>query len=449
MEPLEVSPINEPAPLPIKEKISVWLKSAGFKKYLHNTGWLFLTKLISLFVTFFVTAYVVRYLGPSNYGLLSYAVSFVSIFSFIANFGIDQILYRDLVKYPGEKDKYLGTAIGLKIITGFIATILTVVSAFFISDAQDISLFLIIVVSFTYIFNPLQMIAYEFQAEVKSKFPSIVSMVVTLVLSVLKILIVFTGKGIIYFALVLLFESILNAALYIFIRYRVYGKILSLKFNKDVALIMVRDSWPLIFSSAFALIYARIDQIFIKHLIDTESVGLYDAAVRLTEVWYFIPNIIVGSFFPAIINAKISSEKNYNHRLGILALVLASLSILVALPVTLLADKIIYVLYGSAFLGGVAVLQIYIWSSIWTSLANLATNYLVAENFRRILFVSYFISMVSNIALNLLWIPDYGIIGSAWATFISYLLGPLTLLFFKKTRVRIIAVIKSLISHVA
>lgn len=42
--------------------------------------------------------------------------------------------------------------------------------------------------------------------------------------------------------------------------------------------------------------------------------------------------------------------------------------------------------------------------------------------------------MVVNVILNLIWIPKYGLVGSAYATLISYSIGPLTLLLFKDTR---------------
>jgi O-antigen/teichoic acid export membrane protein len=82
---------------------------AGFQKYLRNTSWLFLSRIVSMVISFFVGAYIARYLGPQNYGSLNYIVSFVGLFSFIAGMGIDSILVRDLVKYPEKRDELLGT----------------------------------------------------------------------------------------------------------------------------------------------------------------------------------------------------------------------------------------------------------------------------------------------------------------------------------------------------
>ena len=403
---------------------------------------MFFAKILSLIVSFFSVAYVVRGLGPANYGQLSFSVSFVSIFSFIATLGIDQVLYRDLIKYPEKKDVYLGTSFMLKMLAGFISVLICLFTAYF-AQYEFITFLLIAITSLTFIFVPLQIIGIEFQSEVRSKYPSIISLFVVITLNILKILTIAFGKGIIYMAFISLFEPILIGTIYIVFRKMYYRKPLVWKYDDGIAKQLLRDSWPMMFASAFALIYARIDQVFIKHLIDVSSVGIYDAAVRITEAWYFIPNIIVISLLPAIINAKKVSETQYSNRLGNLTILLVTLSILVAIPVSLFSPFIMNLLYGASFVTGSTVLSIYIWSGIGTSLSNLVTNYLIAENQRRIIFISTLVSMISNVILNIIFIPKYGIVGSAWATFFSYMITPISMIFFKTTRARLVHIVKS------
>jgi O-antigen/teichoic acid export membrane protein len=393
-------------------------------------------------ISFFVTAYVARYLGPENYGQLGYAISFVSIFSFIATLGIDQALFRDLIKFPEKTSEYMGTAFVLKLIAAFVATLAATASAFYLSP-PDISRVLIIIISTSFIFSAFNIIAFEFQARVESKFPSIILILTAVILSITKLLVIYYDKGIIFFSLVLLLEAVLYALFYVVYRIKNYGPIFHWKFNKVIAISLLKDSWPLMFASAFTLIYARIDQVLIKNMIDTTSVGLYDAAVRLSEIWYFIPNILLGSLFPAIINAKKVSDESYYRRLKYLAYVLFGFSILIAIPFTLFSSQIMFLVFGSAYVAGHVVLQIYIWSGIGTSLAHLTNHFLIAENYRKIIFISSLIAMVTNVVLNILLIPQYGIIGSAWATFISYMLTPLFLLVFKETRSKVISIFKS------
>jgi O-antigen/teichoic acid export membrane protein len=413
----------------VKEK---W-QHAGFQKYFQNTSWMFFARIGNLIVSFIATAYIARHLGPTNYGELSYAVSFVSIFSFVAVLGIDQVLYRDLVAFPEKRNEYMGSAFGIRLGASFGAVILCILSAYLLSP-KDVSLFLIGLLSVSFIFNSFQIITYEFQAQVQSKYPAILSIYIAIILNILKIAVIIWGQGVIYLALVLLLESIFYAVGFLYYRTKLYGMISNWRFDKAIAKKILHDSWPLMFSSAFALIYARIDQIMLKNMIDAESVGLYDAAVRLSEVWYFIPGIVAASLFPAIINAKQVSETLYYKRIRNLMLLLGLSALLIALPTTLLAGWVIKIIFGSAFAGATIILQIYIWSNIATSLNTVVNMYLLAENCKKILFFSSLAGVVTNVILNIYLIPLYGMTGAAVATLISYAIPFITVLVLPKTR---------------
>jgi O-antigen/teichoic acid export membrane protein len=393
---------------------------SGFKRYIISTGWSLISRAIGLFISFFVTIYMVRYLGPDNYGQLSYAVSFVSIFSIIATLGIDSILYRDIVSEPEKTGEYMGTAIGLKLLAGIFACLLTISSALLLSP-KDISLHLIIIISFTFIFNSFNIIVYEFQARIQQKYPALISLVVVIILNTLKLLIFYFNKGIYYLACVLLLESMLYAALYIIYRRKIYGAFSNWHFKKETAIYILKSSWPLIITAVFSVIYTRIDQVMIKNMLNSSSVGIYDAAVRLSEAWNFIPGIIASSFFPAIINAKKVSTQLYKRRLLTLIGGLFCLALIVAMPISMFSPYIIDLLYGASYSASASILSIYIWSGMWFSISLVLHYFLVNENRLRTLFICSFVATLLNIILNLYLIPLYGINGAAWATFLSYI----------------------------
>jgi len=403
----------------------------GFKKYFHNTGWLFIGRIANLAISFFVVAYVARYLGPTNYGLLSYAVSFVGLFSFIANLGIDQVLYRDLVKYPEKENEYIGTAFFLKLIGGLFAFLLVLIFTFIV-NTDEVTNILILIIAFSFIFQSFNIINYEFQARVKAKYPTIGSLVSIFILSLLKLLIIFFGKGIIYFAFIYLLESLLYAIMFIFIYKKFNYKILGWTFNKKISLLILKDSWPLLFVSAFTIIYSRIDQVMVKHFIDQTAVGLYGAAVSIAEIWYFIPGIIVSSIFPAIINAKKINEIVYKKRLADLFLLITIISLGISIPIFILAKPIIYIIFGSSYLSAISILQIYVWAGIGLSLTNALNHYLINENKTKILFIISLSGMIINVILNLFLIPLYKNNGAAIATLISYSLMAMPIIYLLK-----------------
>ena len=393
--------------------------NVGFKRYLANTGWMAFTRFSMLAISFFVTIYVIRYLGPHNYGLLSYAVSFVGMFGFIASMGVDHIVYRELIKAPEREHEIMGSALLLRLIGGVTATGLAIAAAFiFHQDAID--RLLITLVSLTLFGSAWQVITYSFQARVLAKYPAIIILITAIILAAAKITIIALDKGIIFFALVLVLESILYAVLYIAFYTRHFGSILQWCIKKETVREIFYNSLPLLLSTVSIIIYSRIDQVMLRHYLDAAAVGIYDAAVRLSDVWYIIPNVLLTSLFPAMVNARKASDNSYKIRLKHLAILLILLSIGVAIPISVFSDTIIHNLYGDSYMESSSVLMIYIWSLVGFSLGQLVNMFLIAENYTGIYLVSSISTVTVNVILNVFLIPPFGVTGAAFATLISY-----------------------------
>ena len=93
----------------ILKKVEKLKHHSGFRKYFANTSWLMGERVLRMVVSLFVGIYVARYLGPEGFGLLSYTLSFVWLFSSLASFGLDDILVRELVQHPEQRNNLLGT----------------------------------------------------------------------------------------------------------------------------------------------------------------------------------------------------------------------------------------------------------------------------------------------------------------------------------------------------
>ena len=177
---------------------------------------------------------------------------------------------------------------------------------------------------------------------------------------------------------------------------------------------------------------------------NSEAVGIYDAAVRLCEGWYFIPMAISSSLFPAIVNAKKKSEKFYNDRLQKLYDLMVFISVGIALPVTLFSEQIITLAYGENFIDAASVLTIYIWAGVPVFLGTANSQYLINENFTKISLARTVIGMILNIALNFILIPLYGLKGSAWATLISYFISVFFIILLPRSRAEGLRLLSSL-----
>jgi len=418
-------------------------KSETFKKYFKNTSWLFTEKILRLLISFVVTVLVVRYLGPEQFGLLSYAISFYGLFSAISILGLESISIRELVKNPGKRDNILGSVFLLRLIGGIVTLILISLTLFISGESTDISI-LILIVSTSAIFQSFSVIDYYFRAEVKAKYSVYVMTASVLITSSLKILLIILEAPLIYFAIVFSVEFFAAAAGFLLVYKYNKLKIFNWKFRKELAINLLKDSWPLILSGLVIAIYSKIDQVMIKNMLDSKQLGYYAAAVRLSEAWYFIPIALTNSLFPAIVNAKNVSNKFYFNRMQKLYDILAWMAIAIAIPVSIFSKEIIYIIFGAEFQSAAPVLTVYIWAGVAVFLGVASTQYLITENYTKLSFFRTLVGMVFNVILNFVLIPEYGIIGAAYATLISYSIATFSLIFIRKTFYQIVMMIKSI-----
>lgn len=419
-----------------KKLRAVWSIS-GNVRYAKSTGWQLSERIISLTISFIVTSFIIRSFGPSNFGELSFAVSFVSIFSFLTSPRVDMGLYRDIIKSPRKKHKLIETAFFLKLAGGVIAAILTIGMAIAIGT-NGLPLILIIILSSIFLTTPFQVVLYDFRAQADAKHISLIALAINFTLNILKVLTIVYNLDIIYIVGILALEPLFGAFAYTTLYSRVCGIFLfSWRPHVQYASLLLRGAFPFIILASFTALYARIDQVLISTILDSASVGLYDAAVKLAEVWQFIPSIIVSSLFPAIVNARTTSEYTYFNRLKKLLAFLICVTVIFATVFTFLAPLVIKILYGNAYIQSIDVLHIYLWSSIGVSAGIVMMHFLIAENMRRVIAFSAIIPALINIILNLILIPRFGIEGAALATLISYSTIPLSPFLFKQVRTRI------------
>jgi O-antigen/teichoic acid export membrane protein len=394
----------------------------GFKRYFANTSWLMGHRILSMVVALFVGVYVARYLGPERFGLLSYAGSFVGLFTALATLGLDSIMVRDLVKTPERRDELLGTAFWLKL-GGAILMWIGITSAIPFTNNDTQTKVLIAIIAFAIIFQAFNVIDFNYQAEVKSKFVVYAHLVQLVVSSITKLVLVWISAPLVWFACVFLLDAVVRAVGLTAMYLQNTGKVWHWKWRWQTARLLLKDSWPLILSGIAVSIYMRIDQIMIKEMLDAEQVGHYAAAVRLSEAWYFIPMAITSSVFPAIINAKKQSEELYYQRLQKLYDLMVWMAVAIALPTTFLAPWVIRVLYGEAFLPAAGVLSIHIWAGVFVFLGVASGKWFLSENFIRLSFYRTFLGAIGNVIFNLILIPILHINGAAIGTLLANFLA--------------------------
>ena len=414
-------------------------------KYFYNTSWMFTEQMLRMVAGVIVGIWVARYLGPEQFGIFSYALAFAAIFSGIAKLGLDSIVVRDLVNEPDKRDIYLGTAFWLKLIGAFITLGIVAFSTRFTSNDSTTNLYIFIIASGT-IFQSFEVIDFYFQSKVLSKYVSLCKITQLILSSALKLYFILTEADLFWFVIITLIDQIILAvALCFAYKYQLLGSFYH-KFNLTVAKTLLKYSWPLILSGIILMVQSRIDQVMLKDVIGNTELGYYSSAMRLIEVFSFIPMILTNSFFPAIVNAKKISINLYKSRLFNFYRLMMLLFLFISIPVFFFGEQIIIFLYKNAYAPAGQLFSLMAIRLFFTNYGIVRGAYLMTENLMMYSMITMAIGAVVNILLNYLWIPDYHSIGAIWASLVSFFITTFLIdIFYHKTKENVKLQIKSML----
>lgn len=391
----------------------------GFMRYASNTSWMVAEKILRMFVGILVGVWVARYLGPEQFGLLSYAQSFVFLFSVIATLGLDSVVVRDLVKVPDETDTIIGTAFFLKL-SASLAVIGLLSICLFVFGIEGEERVIILVISTSLVLQSLNVIDFYFQSRVISKYAAYSNSLSLFLASLLKVLLIINEAPVLAFAAVSVAEVFLVMLGYIYFYRKDVNRFLAWRFDHIYALKLLKETMPLILAGVINSFYMKIDQVMIKEILDSYQVGIYAAAVRLSEAWYGIGVLICNSLFPALVAGKEISKELYTKRLTRLFVFLVALSYLVSAFVLLFSEDIIVFLYGYEYANSSTVLAVHIISTMFVYLGVASGRWLIIEKKAMLNFYRNILGALTNIFMNIVLIRKYGVVGAATASLFSY-----------------------------
>lgn len=395
----------------------------GLARIMGNVGWLSADKLVRLGLGLLVGVWIARHLGPEDFGLLSYAAAFVAIFGIVGTLGLPSIVVRDLVKDPEGQGTTLGTAAALHLAGGLAAFALAVAAIGWARPDDPLVRLAVVILGSALVLRATDVVVYWFEARVRSKYVVWTRSGVFVVFAAVKVALILAGAPVLHFVWALLAEAAVSALALLAVYLRRGPSPGTLRVRWGRATRILGDAWPLALAGIAVGVYMKIDKIMLGQMIGNEAVGVYSVAVRLSEVWYFIPMTIVASVFPAIVEAKRQGEALYHRRLQELYDLMVLLALAVAVPMTFLSGWLIMLLFGAAYQAAGPVLAIHIWAALFVFLGVASGKWFIVED-RQILSLQRTAAGAAvNVALNLVLIPRFGVVGAAWATVLSYALA--------------------------
>ncbi len=392
---------------------------AGVRRYALNTSLLLGARGVQMVLALVVGALMARYLGPAQYGVYNYVISFTGLFVAISMLGVGTIMVKDMLDKPESTYTIMGTGLWLRMAGSVLACILVVGVAAVSENDADIRWFLLIA-SLPPVIKSFEVLTYYFQAKVLSKYTVIAQMTALFIVSGLKIMFIQREMELVWFFYVMLLDAAIITAITL-VEYRMLKQeIRQWKYDTAYARQLLKTSWPLIFSAFMVTIYLKIDQVMINTMMDDAATGLYAAAVKLSEAWVSIPWIIGASLYPALVNAHKEDAQRFSDRITQTYILQIGVAMLIVIPVVALAHPITVFVFGADFRASAVALQLHIGSLLFIFLGSVANRWLIIEGIQRYWMINSVIGAVSNIVLNLILIPAMGINGAALATLLSY-----------------------------
>ncbi|VAW64524.1 hypothetical protein MNBD_GAMMA11-272 [hydrothermal vent metagenome] len=407
-----------------------------FSKYLSNASWIIFEKILTMGITLLVTVFLARYLGPERYGVLAYAISLVAILAIPGHAGLSGLVIRELVKYPDAKEEIMGTSFmlkGLGYLTGFF---LLIMYAYLIEGQQGQAFWVLLVLATMVLFQAFDVIDFLYQSRLEAKYTAISRSVAIVLSASAKIGLIFLGSGLIYIALAHALQALMSAlCLVLFYCFKSRERISNWKVSFIRARELLSQGWLVFLGTIFAVIYLKVDQVMLMWLKGDEEVGIYAVAATLSEAWYFFPAAIVASVFPKLIQLKKTNPLTYKKRLQQLFDLLFILAICVAVLVTFFSEILIEQVFGASYIESANILTVHIWAAVFIFMRTVFSKWILIENVLVFSLITQGMGAVTNIILNLVLIPEYGGLGAAYATILSYAAASyVALLFSAKTR---------------
>lgn len=403
------------------------------KRLLGNTSWMIAQNIYSMFLSLIVGSLSARYLGPSNYGILGYGMSYLTLFTSISKLGLDNIIINEMVKSKNKVGDYLGTILVLRLCMSILCLILIVLLIFVIEPENILLLKVTFFQSIAIVLQIHEVFGYWFQCELKSKYYVIASMIALTVSSIWRICLLNYGSTVEYFALSGSIQALVILLVVILPFIKMFkGK---LKYSYKDAKYLLSKSHHFIISSLAITIYMQTDKIMLGKMMGENEVGLYSAAMTIATLWEFVPIAIINSARPVIVEQYLKNKKNFIKYQQYLFFSISIVCILASLTILFLGKWAVLILYGYEYFDSVFTLQLLILSTCLSLIGNARSVWIVAENLNKFQKYMVIYGAIINILANAVFIPLWGLNGAAVSTIISqFFVQFIAPLIWKETR---------------
>lgn len=386
-------------------------------RIVNNAAWIIAGKIAQNLLGFVISMLSARYLGPSNYGLINYAISIVTFVSPFVMMGVDSVLVQSLVTEPENEGKILGTSMAMCAVTAVLGMIASATFVFIFNAGETETILVVILYSTILLTRALELIQYWYQAKLLSKYYSIVSLIAYVLVSAYKIYLLVAQKSAYWFALSYSLDSLLIGVMLVFCYRKLKGQRFGLSVSTARAL--VRKGKYYILPSLMISLCTQTDKIMLREMVGETETGFYSAAMVCVGLTSFIFSAITESFRSVILENKGKDGGAYERQIKTLYSIEIYLALAQAVAFMLFGKLVIGLFYGEDYAPAASMLQILAWYTACSSIGVVRNIWILAEGKQQYLLGISLAGAIINLVLNSFLIPVSGGDGAALASLLA------------------------------
>lgn len=379
-----------------------------------NTLWLFAGQVVSRLLRAAIVIYAARALGAASWGAFSYALGIVTFLTVFSDIGVNGLLTREGARDPAKRGAYLGAALALKL--AMVAAIAggTLLLARF--AAIEEARYLLPILLFVFAFDTLRDLGAALARALERMQ---VEALATIAANAAIVLLGFTALALAGNARSLAWGYALGSgAGLLAIAFALRGYLGGLLRHARWGLVgeLLKTAWPFGLMGMLGAIMLNTDIVMLGALRTAEEVGQYAAAQKLVQLLYVLPTFLASSMFPLLARLIREDPPRAARLVGRALRALTIAAIPIAGIGILLGETIITLFFGPAYAAAIPAFKILMLTILLTYPSILLGNALFAADRQREFVWFVVVAALGNVGLNLLFIPRFGITGSAWAT---------------------------------
>lgn len=388
-----------------------------------NTAYLLIAYVYQKVIALFYFIFLARYLGADNFGKYTFAISFVTLFSALIDFGLFPVLNREIARDKSKAKKYFSAVLGFNIMAGLFFLILVSV-LINVLHYPSITKVLVYLSGLVALLDSFALCMYQvFRGHLNLKFESIGIIAHKTIMLIAGVILMLLGAPLVLMVIPLIFGSISyvsNAALFL----KKKLDILPIpRFNTKILKKLLVLSWPFFIAALFSKLYATIDTILLSYLTKDIYVGYYTAAQKLgVGFLLLIAGSLSTALYPAFSYYFVRSKEQLSQLFHKGIFYLLFIAIPLIFGITALARPIIIFIYGIEYVPAVSSLMLFALAIPFMFLDYVMSGFLNAADMQKANTVIHGIGALIFIVLNLLFIPLWYHTGAAVAVLISFII---------------------------